>query len=91
MKRKPASGTVRRSVALSGQLVRDVMAIAPPELRTNLNRLVIVALEEYAARRRQAAFEEAMALMAADPEIQQECDSIAREFAATESDGLRND
>ena len=91
MRKKPASGIVRRSVALSGQLVRDVTAIAPAELRTNLNRLVIVALEEYAARRKQAAFEDAMAAMGRDQEIQRECGSIAREFAGTESDGLRND
>ena len=80
-----------RSVALSGQLVRDVTAIAPPELRTNLNRLVIVALEEYAAHRRQAAFEEAMAATGRDPEIQRECGSIAKEFAGTESDGIGDD
>jgi hypothetical protein len=36
------------------------------------------------------AFEEAMARMGADPAIQAECGAIAKEFASTEADGLRD-
>jgi len=87
---KPATRTIRRSVALPRQLVEDVSALAPPELRQNLNRLVTVALQEFAAQRAARAFEEAMARMAADPAIRAECVAISRDFAATEADGLRN-
>lgn len=87
---KPATRTIRRSVALPRQLVEDVSALAPPELRQNLNRLVTVALQEFAAQRTARAFEEAMARMAADPAIRAECAAISRDFAATEADGLRN-
>ena len=80
--------TVRRSVALSSQLVQEVTAVAGPELRGNLNRLVTVALREFAARRRARAFEEAMAQMAADPAIQKECAAIARDFRVAEADGI---
>ncbi len=65
--------------------------MAPPELRQNLNRLVTVALQEFAARRKQRDFEEAMAQMAADPAIQTVCALISKEFAAAETDGLKND
>ncbi len=91
MKAKTVSKTVRRSVALSRHLVEEVSAIAPPELRHNMNRLVTVALQEFAARRKESEFEEAMAKMASDPAIQTECATIAREFAPAEADGLKND
>jgi hypothetical protein len=91
MKTKVQPKTVRRSVALSRQLVEDASAVAPPELRQNLNRLVTVALREFAARRRTRAFEEAMARMAADPAIRVECSAISRDFAITEADGLSDD
>jgi len=89
MKAKARTRTVRRSVALSRQLVEDVTAVAPPELRQNLNRLVSVALREFAAQQRARAFDEAMARMAADPAIRAECTAISREFTATEADGLK--
>jgi len=91
MRGKAHPKTVRRSVALARQLVDEAKAAAPPELRDNLNRLVTVALQEFAAKRKQQAFEEAMAQMAADPAIQAECGSIAKEFATAETDGLKND
>jgi hypothetical protein len=81
--------TVRRSVALARELVEEAQAAAPPELAHNLNRLVATALREYAARRRRRLLEEAVARMAADPAIVAECATIARQFAATEGDGLR--
>jgi hypothetical protein len=66
-------------------------SVAPPELRTNLNRLVILSLQEYVSRRRRQEFEGAVAAMAEDPQVQAECAAIARDFAATETDGLRHD
>ena len=60
MKTKVLPKTVRRSVALSRQLVEQVSALAPPELRQNLNRLVTVALQEFAAHQKARAFEDAI-------------------------------
>ncbi|MBI2469083.1 MAG: hypothetical protein HYV62_14920 [Candidatus Rokubacteria bacterium] len=91
MKRKTRPNTVRRSVALPRQLVEEVTTVAPPELRENLNRLVTVALQEFAAKKRERAFEEAMARMAADPAIQAECAAISKEFGTAERDGLKDD
>ena len=87
-KNKGSPKTIRRSVALSRQLVAEVSALAPPELRQNLNRLVTVALREFANQQRARAFEEAMAQMAIDPAIRSECAAISREFSITEADGL---
>ncbi|MBI2360438.1 MAG: hypothetical protein HYV04_16305 [Deltaproteobacteria bacterium] len=91
MKAKTYPKTVRRSVALPRQLVDEVKAAAPPELRENLNRLVTIALQEYAAKRKERAFEEVMAQMAADSAIRAECAAISKEFAVAETDGLKND
>lgn len=85
------SKTIRRSVALSRQLVEEVSALAPKDLRENFNRLVAVALQEFAARQTVRAFEEAMAQMAVDPTIRAECVAIDRNFAIAEADGLRDD
>jgi hypothetical protein len=90
VKAKVAGRTVRRSVALPRQLVDEVVAVAPPELRQNLNRLVTVALQEFASGRKARAFEDAMARMARDPAIRAECAAISTAFAVTEGDGLRN-
>jgi hypothetical protein len=86
-----ATRTVRRSVALSRELVEEALAAAPPELAHNLNRLVATALREYAARQKRRAVEQAVARMAADPAIRAECATIAQDFATTEGDGLRRD
>ena len=91
MKRNVLPKTVRRSVALPRQLVKEVSAVAPPELRENLNRLVTVALKEFAAKRMERGFEEAMTQMASDPAIQAECAVISKEFAGAETDGLKHD
>jgi len=66
-------------------------SVAPPELRANFNRLVILSLREYVSRRRRQEFDSAVAAMAEDPQVQAECAAIARDFAATEMDGLGND
>ncbi|MCX6624857.1 MAG: hypothetical protein NTY38_28120 [Acidobacteria bacterium] len=91
MKRVLSSTTVRRSVALPSALIGELNSVAPPELRTNLNRLVIVSLQEYVSRRQRQEFESAVAAMAEDPQVQAECAAIATDFATTEMDGLRND
>jgi len=78
------SGTIRRSVALPEPLVKELAEVAPRELRGNLNRLVVVSLQEFVARRKLEAFQEAMARMAADP-------AIHAEFTAAEADGLPHD
>jgi hypothetical protein len=88
---KDNSRTVRRSVALPARLVEEATRLAPGELRDNLNRLVVISLEEYVKHRRAIAFEKAMAEMAADPAIRSECGSIAADFAGTERDGLKHD
>jgi hypothetical protein len=86
-----AHKTIRRSVALPRQLIKEASAVAPPELRQNLNRLVTVALQEFAAKRRERAFEQTIAQMAADPAIQAECDAITKDFTVAEADGLKHD
>jgi len=91
MKAKALPKTVRRSVALSRQLVEEVSALAPQDLRQNFNRLVTVALQEFAARQTARTFEEAMAHMAADPAIRAECAAICSDFATAEADGLKDD
>ena len=83
--------TVRRSVALPRHLIEEANAVAPAELGQNLNRLVTVALQEFAARRKALAFEAAMAQMAADPPFRTECASIEKDFRVTEADGLASD
>ena len=80
--------TIRRSVALPREIVEEALALAPSELRNNLNRLVITALQEYVARQKALGFEEAMAQMAADPVIQSASRVISREFEPAEADGL---
>jgi hypothetical protein len=89
--RKPQRKTVRRSFALPRSLIDEATAVAPPELGQNLNRLVTVALQEFAAKRKAWAFQEAVAQMALDPAIRSECDAIEREFSIAETDGLTRD
>jgi metal-responsive CopG/Arc/MetJ family transcriptional regulator len=91
MKLKEQTKTIRRSIALSRQLIEEVETIAPPELKGNFNRLMAVALKEFIIHRKEKTFEEAMAQMAADPAIRSENRAISKEFANTETDGLKND
>jgi hypothetical protein len=72
-------------------LIDEVVANAPEELRSNLNRLVTTALREYAERRKKDAFARAVAEMAQDPAVRSECDAIEREFMPTELDGIARD
>jgi len=86
-----ATHSIRRSIALPKRLVDEVSSVAPPELRANWNRLVTVALEEFAQNRRSKEFELAMKKMAGDPAIRRENDAIQRAFARAEADGLKDD
>ena len=90
MKQVTKPRTIRRSVALPATLVEEISALAPAELAGNWNRLVTLALLEYAARRRALAFESQMAAMAADPGVQNESAAIGREFSVADFDGLRH-
>jgi hypothetical protein len=91
MRSENASPIVRRSFALPKSLLDEITALAPAHARKNLNRLVTVALRDYAARQKERAFEEAMAKMATDPAIRGENASISREFRVGERDGLKDD
>lgn len=70
------------------RLVEEVTGLAPAEVAGNWNRLVVTALEEYAARKKRTRLDEAMAEMASDPAIQAETKSIGRLFRKAERDGL---
>jgi len=89
--RKKIPKTVRRSVALPRQLVEEASAVAPAQIGQNLNRLVTVALQEFAKRRKARTFDKAIAQMAADPAIRAECAAIERDFRVAEIDGLTSD
>lgn len=84
----PRDTRIRRSVLLPATLVETVRAAAPVEIQDNLNRLVVVALQEYAANRQRLAFEDAMARMSLDPQIIAESARITDEFRGAEADGL---
>lgn len=79
---------VRRSVAIPAEVVASAIDAAPAELRGNFNRLTIVALTEYAERKRALRIAEAIEAMGQDPAIRSVCREIARDFAPTEPDGL---
>ena len=85
------SRIIRRSFALPRHIVTEAAAVAPAELQTNLNRLVTTALAEYAATRKQQAFEAAMAAMAADPTVSRVSGDLLAAFRTTEADGLPDD
>lgn len=79
---------VRRSISLPTGLVAEAFESAPQELKSNFNRLVRTALEEYIETRKARVFEEQMRAMAADPDVQREITTINREFSHTDADGL---
>ena len=91
MKSQPKSALVRRSIALPRELVNEAKSVAPSEIGDNFNRLVIIALENFTARRKKRTFEETMNQMGSDPEILGECRTINKKFLKTEKDGLNVD
>jgi metal-responsive CopG/Arc/MetJ family transcriptional regulator len=82
---------IRRSVAIPSQLLEEIHDITEPALRTNFNRLVVTALREYSARKKEEAFKNQMAQMAADPGIRSEMEQISVEFSIADRDGLTHD
>ena len=82
---------IRRSVALPRKLVQEATLVAPPELKDNLNRLVVASLHEFVDRRKAAAFETAMARMAEDPAIRKQSARMEAEFENALLDGLPDD
>ena len=91
MKSQPRSVLIRRSIALPRELEDEAKSVAPSEIGDNFNRLVIIALENYTARRKKRTFEETMNQMGSDPEILAECRIIKNKFRKTEMDGLNVD
>ena len=79
---------IRRSVALPPQLVEEALRNAPKDIAGNFNQLVILSLQQYITNQKAAAFEEAMARMAADPFIRAESAAISKEFEPAGMDGL---
>ena len=88
---KSKDKVIRRSVAIPSQLLEEIHNVTEPGLRTNFNRLVVTALRDYSARKKEEAFENQMAQMAADPGIRSEMEQISMEFSNTEQDGLTRD
>ena len=82
------NGSIRRTIHVPGPLAKELLAVAPAEVRGNFNQLVRTALELFIAARKKHAVEVSIAEMAADPDIHRECEEIGREFAAFEADGL---
>jgi metal-responsive CopG/Arc/MetJ family transcriptional regulator len=88
---KSKDKVIRRSVAIPSQLLEEIHNVTEPALRTNFNRLVVTALRDYSARKKEEAFENQMAQMASDPGIRSEMEQISMEFSYTEQDGLTRD
>ncbi len=80
--------TIRRSIAIPNELVEELRAVAPPELRDNFNRLVTFILIDFTKRQKKYQFEIAMAEMANDPAIREACSVLSDEFTGAENDGL---
>ena len=81
-------GTLRRSFALPKRVVEAAVEAAPPELKSNLNRLMTVALEKYVEWQEQVAFSKAMEEMASDSDIRKLNKAIEKEFNYAINDGL---
>lgn len=84
----PTPTSVRRSVSLPPDLVAAALESAPEALKSNFNRLVRTALEEYIEARKASAFAEQMRAMAADPDVRREISTINHEFVTADTDGL---
>ena len=83
---KSKGKVIRRSVAIPSQLLEEIHNVTEPALRTNFNRLVVTALRDYSARKKEEAFENQMAQMAADPGIRSEMEQISMESSYTEQE-----
>lgn len=88
MQKHPSGETVRRSVAIPADLLRELTTYAPEKLRGNMNQLMITAVREYIERAKAAEFERDMVAMASDKAMAGECKAIETEFNVTDGDGL---
>ena len=79
--------TVRRSIALPRSLENEVRRVARED-RSNVNRTVVTALEEFIRRRRSREFQRLMNQMGSDAEIQKASNTISRHFTVADMDGL---
>lgn len=87
--RSPAEKrSIRRSVVLPAELLREARQLGGEDLASNVNRLVKAALVEFVEQRRREAFALEMARMAQDSQIQSASCEIQKAFRRTESDGL---
>ena len=80
--------TIRRSIAIPASLAEEALELADAEDVKTFNGLVRNLLENFVKEQKAASFAASMAEMAHDPAIRRETESIAREFAHTETDGL---
>lgn len=82
---------IRLSVASPSQLLQEIHNVTESVFRTDFNRLVVTALRDYSARKKEEAFENQMAEMAAHPGIRIEMERISVEVSTAERDGLTGD
>jgi hypothetical protein len=87
LKTQAQAKTVRRSIAMPQSLEYEVRKVARED-RSNVNRTVLTALEEFLRRRRNREFQKLMDEMGSDPEIQKASSSLSKAFAAADTDGL---
>lgn len=80
--------TVRRSVVLPVDLLKKVTAHLPLEYKNNFNGMIKVTLQYFLAGQSQEDFKRSIQEMSRDPSIIKECQSISKEFAIADSDGL---
>ena len=78
---------VRRSIALPRPLENEVRRVARED-RSNVNRTVVTALEEFIRQRNNREFQRLMNEMGSDPQIQKASKNISREFTSADMDGL---
>ncbi len=88
VKSKRRSNVVRRSFALPRRVVEEAAALAPAEMRSNWNRLVRTALEQFIIQCKRERFAEGMARMAKDPQAMAVNREVSEDFSAADNDGL---
>ncbi len=82
-----APSSLRRSVAVPRQLAEDALRAAHEEA-DNFNRVVVLALREFVARRNRRAFAREMDEMGRDPQILEVSQELESAFRVTDLDGL---
>jgi hypothetical protein len=77
-----------RSFSIPRSVAEEALREVPKEMAQNLNQMVTLALKTLIWKVKHDRFDEEMARMAADPQIQRESKEIELEFRAAEGDGL---